>query len=1049
MGEPDSIVRLNAALEGRYRIERELGEGGMATVYLADDLTHGRRIALKVLRSEYADALSAERFAREIRLMRDIRHPLIMPLLDAGEADGLPYYATPFLPGGSLREKLERHGPLALDAAYRCARDMLEALSAAHALGVLHRDIKPGNLFLQEGRVVVADFGIAKALEDAGTEKLTKTGVVLGTPGYMSPEQATGEASIDARSDVYSVGCVLFELLAGEPPFTGRSSQAIVARQLSQPVPDLRALRSAVPRAVSHVVRKALARSPVDRFSSCDEFARALEEAIEVGSSEVTTTSVRSPLWASTRLRYAGGALIVAVAIGFAVSLVEWSLPPPSAVPDSTRYVVLPSEQDGLIAGSVPIHTLIVDALGQWDEITAVDALVVERITSRISSPGGLTRADLTEVATAVNAGRLVTLHPTAIGDSVRVEARLLDPMSSAEPLRRTVFMVGTDEPAVDDVVPGAVESLLFGLTPIRDRTLVRHTNSVAAARQFLLGEEALADWDLPEAERRLAEAAQLDPFFDLALFWKAQVANWQGRSTREWQLDARRALRSADAFGARERKLAAALVAMADEGYREACSIYEQLSNESPEDFAALFGLGECRRHDPLVVPDAQSRTGWSFRSSAQAAATAYRRAFESFPANFRAFGPWDPELVRRLLYAQRGQYRSGASAPPDSRVFIGFREWRGDSLTYVAVPRDSVALFDADLPAQAEALTRQRRILLDVANGWSRAFPSSSSALHTLALARELVGDQSALGTYREARELATDPRQRAKVGMAEVLLRVRLATPRDTSGLRGAVALGDSILSGWGDGWPPGDADVAGLAVLLGRPALAARMARAAVGGADLAGSIPTEVAREADALLAFAAVGAPADSARSLEERIYRLVDQSVPPSEVRGVLQGVLEQPAFLAFPNTTLRYLDDPELPMGRYARAIALLQSGETERAVRTLGDPFPEAGWDALLSRANVLSEAGRRATALALLQTHLEGLSVADPAEIGTVPRLGALVRALALRAELEAVLGSGEVAAQWARATQMLWQGGEDAVFPVVDRMRSIVRSRDRR
>jgi Serine/threonine protein kinase len=276
----DLLERLQTALAGRYRIERELGRGGMATVYLAEDLKHGRRVALKVLRPELSPALGAERFQREIETASRLQHPHILTLHDSGEAAGLLYYAMPYVEGESLRSRLTREVQLDAATAVGIASDVADALACAHAAGVLHRDIKPENILLTGGHAVVADFGIARALDAVGADRLTETGLALGTPHYMSPEQAAGARVLDARSDIYALGCVVYEMLAGEPPFNGPTSQAIMARHALDPVPSLRTVRATLSPALEAAVGKALAKVPADRFATAAEFKAALERAL-------------------------------------------------------------------------------------------------------------------------------------------------------------------------------------------------------------------------------------------------------------------------------------------------------------------------------------------------------------------------------------------------------------------------------------------------------------------------------------------------------------------------------------------------------------------------------------------------------------------------------------------------------------------------------------------------------------------------------------------------------------------------------------------------
>src|SRR5690606_25060226 len=272
----DIPAALAGALEGRYRIERELGRGGMATVYLAEDLRHRRHVALKLLLPDIGFALGPERFEREIGFAARLQHPHILTVLDSGEAAGQLWFTMPYVEGESLRQRLDRERQLPVDEAVRIAREAARALEYAHQHGVVHRDIKPENLLLTaDGSTLVADFGIARGI--AGAEsRLTQTGTTVGTPAYMSPEQAAGEPDIDARSDIYSLGAVLYEMIAGEPPFTGPSAQAVVARRMIEDAPLLRTRRPTVPEPLERTVAKALERTPADRYASAAELASAL-----------------------------------------------------------------------------------------------------------------------------------------------------------------------------------------------------------------------------------------------------------------------------------------------------------------------------------------------------------------------------------------------------------------------------------------------------------------------------------------------------------------------------------------------------------------------------------------------------------------------------------------------------------------------------------------------------------------------------------------------------------------------------------------------------
>jgi len=341
-------ARLSTALADRYKIERHLGEGGMANVYLAHDLKHDRKVAVKVLRPELAAVLGAERFVQEIKTTANLQHPHILPLFDSGEADSFLYYVMPYVEGESLRDKLNRDKQLGVDETVEIAKGVAAALDYAHRQGVIHRDIKPENILIHDGQPVVADFGIALAVTAAGATRLTETGLSLGTPQYMSPEQATGEREITAKSDVYSLGAVVYEMLVGDPPHTGSTVQAIIAKVVSaepQPITDV---RHTVPMNVQAAVQKALAKVPADRFARATEFAEALTNpafTLPTTQAAAVAGAPASGPWKSVAI--AASALATVAII---VALWGWLRPIPKPV---SRYSVALPEEEALFTGLV------------------------------------------------------------------------------------------------------------------------------------------------------------------------------------------------------------------------------------------------------------------------------------------------------------------------------------------------------------------------------------------------------------------------------------------------------------------------------------------------------------------------------------------------------------------------------------------------------------------------------------------------------------------------------------------------------------------------
>jgi pimeloyl-ACP methyl ester carboxylesterase len=279
MDEPVGLDALKEALRTRYHLDRELGRGGMATVYRATDLKHGRPVAIKVLDPQVSAVIGADRFLREIRLTARLDHPHILSLLDSGQAAGAFYYVMPLVDGESLRDRLARERQLQIDEAVRIAREVADALDYAHRAGIVHRDIKPANILLSDGHARVADFGIARAMTAVASDTLTQTGMAVGTPAYMSPEQGAGERELDGRTDIYALGCVVYEMLAGQAPFTGSTPRQLVARHALDPLPPLRTVRESVPAALEAAIARALEKTPADRYRAAGDFGAALAGA--------------------------------------------------------------------------------------------------------------------------------------------------------------------------------------------------------------------------------------------------------------------------------------------------------------------------------------------------------------------------------------------------------------------------------------------------------------------------------------------------------------------------------------------------------------------------------------------------------------------------------------------------------------------------------------------------------------------------------------------------------------------------------------------------
>ncbi len=421
----DDIERLREALSGQYEIQSEVGSGGMATVYLARDLKHEREVAVKVLRPELAAALGPDRFPREIKIVARLQHPHILPLYDSGESVGFLYYVMPFVEGESLRAKLDREGELPVRDAVRILREVVDALSYAHDKGVMHRDIKPDNVMLAGKHAMVMDFGVAKAVSDAGGEKLTTVGVAVGTPKYMSPEQATGASHLDQRSDVYSIGILGYELLTGDPPFSGKTTQAILAAHVIEPPKDIRSTRPAVPQGLSDALMKCLEKNPADRWQSADELMPYLE-GVGTPSAGVTPTDTRPvnvmPKVASgvSRRSWIGSAGIVAavVIVGFG----GWMLRGGGGGPTTIEQIaVLPfmdlSGEDQLFVETM--HDALISAIAQTNKIGVVSRTAVLQLGSGMKTE---------DVAEQLGVQALVEGSVFRAGDQMRITVQLVEP---------------------------------------------------------------------------------------------------------------------------------------------------------------------------------------------------------------------------------------------------------------------------------------------------------------------------------------------------------------------------------------------------------------------------------------------------------------------------------------------------------------------------------------------------------------------------------------------------------------------------------------------
>ena len=607
------LTQLRAALAERYEVMGVLGEGGMATVYRATDLKLGREVAIKVLRQVLSESIGAQRFVNEIQIAATLQHPRILALYDSGEAAGFLYYVMPLVEGESLHARLDREKQLPIEDAIRITRDVANALAYAHARGIVHRDIKPGNILLHGGEAIVADFGIALALKKAGGDRLTMTGISIGTPAYMTLEQASGEAAIDARSDVYSLGCVLYEMIAGIPPFSGRTMESVVRQHVAAPVPRISVMRPNVTPALEETIERALAKAPADRFRSVSEFLAALDAPATGTRSRAREDAPRRQLTRRLGIAIVAGiALAVASAAGWLVFKRATRI-----VPDESLIAVLPFEVSG-------------DSSAQFLREGMVDLL-----TTQLGSLSGSRPLDSRTVLSAW--GRAV---PEGEEPSTSEKRRLAASMGSRWYVQGRVIEVGAElsitasivdvvtDSAINGSAQGPRDSLFSLVDRLTSQLIAGSVNeparrlqdlmsvSLAAVRAYLDGRAALRAGALERARARFTAALEFDSTFALAALGMASSGVWPQQAGQSAALS--RGLRTGYALrerlSRRDQLLFEAWVRPTTEpghSVRDQVTGWERAVESAPESPEALYELADRLYHqgEQIGIVDAQVR--------------------------------------------------------------------------------------------------------------------------------------------------------------------------------------------------------------------------------------------------------------------------------------------------------------------------------------------------------------------------------------------------------------------------------------------------------
>ena len=1082
----DPIASLRAALRGHYDIEREIGQGAFATVYLARDLKHERKVALKVLHADPESETGELRFIREIRLLARLQHPNILPLHDSGHVEALLYYVMPYVSGETLRDKIARERRLAPETACGIARDAADALAYAHAQGVIHRDIKPENILLSAGHPVLADFGIARVIDLAGVRQLTRPGTDSpGTPAYMSPEQLIGDQELDGRSDTYSLGCVLFEMLTGKPPFAGKEG---FVKRFTEPAPSVLSLRPDLATWMDVAVKKALARDPADRYQTAGEFVAALrppggsgafrskgtpassgDEAFAIAStppvfgaspSEVVTPQPSSPRrwleprrWGRAVVTHpqTSAALIAGIVIAsFALSrnsVARLSAALGGGSIDSTRIAVLPLSGSASLLARNRVGDGIYSALSDWRGLNLTSSQDVADAVGAAGAPTSTRSA--ADLARRVHARRFIWGQITQ-GDSLQARLQIYD-VAADTPLKSVSVGVLAEKSQL--AVAGRELLKVAGRPPAADGG-DGLTQSFAAWSAYGNGHVALVRWDLSDAENQFRLAAAADAEFAPAQLWLAQVKALRNYDAVDsWKEALDKALERSTTLPYRELGLAQGLSAVARGDYGVACAAFRRVIQRDSLDFVGWYGLGYCGARDNVVLPDAHHSGKWVFRSSYRGAASAFARATEIEPRLFSVL-PFDTLL--HIAPIQASQLRQGVTEGKPRLRFAAYAALIDDTLGYTPYPLADVLSGKLVTAPRSisDALQRNRDFLLKLVLRWTRQFPDSSAAFESLAILQESRGElgvdragvPSALSAIQIAERLSRDSARTGLLVVSEIRLRLKQYQ------FSRAAALSDSLLRNVG-ALPSVGSRLAGIAALTGRIGLAETLLdpRAFMpGDQDPGQQLPNQaLLAAATSLYVNAALGVCSDVLDKLDNQINQLAESYAPAGEQQKVKNDLTSRAWSLAFPCRP-RYVLQISSPGDRLLRMQQSLARGDIP-AVRAEFDSTAklrassrpgDVSADYLFQEASALVAIGDTAAAIKRLDLSLAALPTLGNGILEQVSQAAALVRAMILRADLAVAAHDSGTARRWANAAAILWAHADGPLQPSVQHLKSV-------